>query len=152
MKAGHGSIWRELTGVSGGDHEQSHIRMTGFGASDPLPCHLQGDLCVARPRSPGQLVFFKFFKMFLLKYNCFPMLCSFLLYNRVGQLYEYIYPLPLEHPPAPSHPSSSSQSTEQNSLCCGPLFSSFSTLSTTSWDGCVEWGPPSLPAPRRRAS
>ena len=29
------------------------------------------------------------------------MLCSFLLYNEVNQLYVYIYPLPLGHPPIP---------------------------------------------------
>ena len=31
---------------------------------------------------------------FLLEYNCFTMLCSFLLYNEVSQLYAYIYPVP----------------------------------------------------------
>ena len=38
---------------------------------------------------------------FLLAYNCFTMLCQFLLYKEVNQLYIYIYPLPLG---PPSHP------------------------------------------------
>ena len=60
----------------------------------------------------------KYQTLFLLGYNCFTMLCQFLLSNMVSQLYICIYPLPLEpplHPPC--HPSRSSQSTEQNSLC-----------------------------------
>ena len=43
---------------------------------------------------------------FLLAYNCFIM-CQFLLYNEVNQLYVYIYPLPLgplSHIPLP-HPT-----------------------------------------------
>ena len=35
---------------------------------------------------------FFFFLTFLLEYNCFTMLCYFLLYNKVNQLYIYIYP------------------------------------------------------------
>ena len=55
---------------------------------------------------------------FLLEYNCFTMSCQFLLYSMMSQLSMYIYPLPLEPPlHLPSHPSRSSQSTEQNSLC-----------------------------------
>ena len=50
-----------------------------------------------------------------LEYNCFKMLCQFLLYNKANQLYGYICPLP---PESPSHPSRSSQSTKLNSLCC----------------------------------
>ena len=33
-----------------------------------------------------------FFSKSLLEYNCFTMLCQFLLYNKVNQLYVYIYP------------------------------------------------------------
>ena len=33
-----------------------------------------------------------FLKISLLEYNCFTMLCYFLLYNKVSQLYIYIYP------------------------------------------------------------
>ena len=33
---------------------------------------------------------------FFLEYNCFIMLCQFLLYNEVNQLYVYIYPISLE--------------------------------------------------------
>ena len=33
-----------------------------------------------------------FFKTSLLEYNCFTMLCQFLLYNKVNHLYVYIYP------------------------------------------------------------
>ena len=35
---------------------------------------------------------FIFFFTSLLEYNCFTMLCQFLLYNKVNQLYVYIYP------------------------------------------------------------
>ena len=49
------------------------------------------------------------------------MLCQFLLYNKVNQLYIYIYPHILSllciPPPRPSHPSRWSQSTELISLC-----------------------------------
>ena len=42
-----------------------------------------------------ELLFFDllfFFLTSLLDYNCFAMLCYFLLYNKVNQLYAYIYP------------------------------------------------------------
>ena len=42
-----------------------------------------------------------FFVCALLEYNCFIMLCQFLLYNIVNWPYAYIYPFPLE---PPSHP------------------------------------------------
>ena len=48
------------------------------------------------------------------------MFCQFLLYNKVNQLYVYIYPhipSPLRLPPTLSHPSRWSQSTELISLC-----------------------------------
>ena len=45
----------------------------------------------------------------LLEYNCFTMVCQFLLYNKVNQLYIYIYPhissLLCLSPPSLSHPS-----------------------------------------------
>ena len=41
------------------------------------------------------------------------MLCEFLLYDSVDELYVYIHPLPLEPPfPLPTHLSRSSQGTE----------------------------------------
>jgi len=40
----------------------------------------------------------------LLEYNCFPVLCWFLLYNQVNQLHVYIHPLPLEPPSYPLSP------------------------------------------------
>ena len=52
---------------------------------------------------------FGFFLTFLLEYNCFTTVCQFLLYNKVNQLYIYIYPhisslfrLPPSHPPNPT--------------------------------------------------
>ena len=49
----------------------------------------------------------------LLEYNCFTMVCQFLLYNKVIQLYIYICPhissllrLPPSHPPYPTPLSS----------------------------------------------
>ena len=36
--------------------------------------------------------FLCFLKHLLLEYNCFTVLCQFLLYNKVNQLYVYIYP------------------------------------------------------------
>ena len=46
--------------------------------------------------------------VFLFEYGCFTMLCWFLQYNTVSQLYVRIYPLPLEasshpHPAYPGH-------------------------------------------------
>ena len=53
-------------------------------------------------------LFFVFFTS-LLEYNCFTMVCQFLLYNKVNQLYIYICPhissllhLPPSHPPYPT--------------------------------------------------
>ena len=70
------------------------------------------------------LVSFKheiFFFISLLEYNCFTMLCQFLLYNEVNQLYVYIYPhipsLLSLSPTLLSHPSRSSQSIKLISLC-----------------------------------
>ena len=61
-----------------------------------------------------------FFFTSLLEYKCFTMLCYFLLYNKVNQLYVYIYPhyphIP-SLPPFLSHPSRLSQSIELISLC-----------------------------------
>ena len=37
--------------------------------------------------------FVLFFFKFLLEYSCFTMLCQFLLYSKLNQLYIYIYPL-----------------------------------------------------------
>ena len=54
----------------------------------------------------------------LLEYNCFKMLCQFLLYNEVNQLYVYIYSVPLEPPISiSSHQSRLPQSTKLSSLC-----------------------------------
>ena len=44
----------------------------------------------ALPVTPTQFTFF--FLTSLLEYNCFTMVCPFLLYNKVNQLYIYIYP------------------------------------------------------------
>ena len=73
------------------------------------------------------LLFFSFFLTSLLEYNCFTVVCQFLLYNKVNQLYIYIYPhissllhLPptcISLPPSLSHPSRWSQSTQLISLC-----------------------------------
>ena len=53
--------------------------------------------------------FFFFFLTSLLEYNCFTMVCQFLLYNKVNQSYTYICPhissllhLPPSHPPYPT--------------------------------------------------
>ena len=58
---------------------------------------------------------------FLLEYNCFTRLYSFLLYSNVNQLNVYIHiSLPLWTclpPHLPSHPSRSSQNTELSSRC-----------------------------------
>ena len=54
------------------------------------------------------------FPAFFFQHNCFTVLCQLLLYNKVSQLYVYIYPLPLGLPSrSPSH----LQSTKPSSLC-----------------------------------
>ena len=76
-------------------------------------------ICVARSDIIRALkIFFK------LVGNCFTMLCWYLLYNYVTQLYVYMHPLPHESssycsllPPTPSHTSRSSQSTKLSFLC-----------------------------------
>ena len=54
-----------------------------------------------------------------LECNCFAMLCYFLLYSKVSQLYSIPISPPSWTPPKhpTSHPSRSSQSTELSSLC-----------------------------------
>ena len=55
---------------------------------------------------------------FLLEYNCFTMLCQFLLCREVNQLYvKYIPPFINLPSPPPSHLSRSSQSIELSFLC-----------------------------------
>ena len=58
--------------------------------------------------------------IFKLEQSYFTMLCQFLLYNKVNQLYVYIRPLPLgpSSHPTTSYPSRSLQSTELSSLHC----------------------------------
>ena len=51
-------------------------------------CHLYLD---STWHGQGELFTF-FFLTSLLEYNCFTMVCWFLLYNKVNQLYTYIYP------------------------------------------------------------
>ena len=64
-------------------------------------------LCIMTHRSfetcPFQLHFLFFNFILLLKDNCFTILCQFLLYNKVNQLYVYIHPLLLES--LPTHPT-----------------------------------------------
>ena len=55
------------------------------------------------------LLYLAFFKTSLLEYNCFTMVCYFLLYNKVNQLYIYICShissllrLPASNPPYPT--------------------------------------------------
>ena len=45
-----------------------------------------------KPSSAHFKKFFLFFLTSLLEYNCFTMVCYFLLYNKVNQLYVYVYP------------------------------------------------------------
>ena len=49
------------------------------------------------------IALFLLIKKLLLEYNCFTMLCKFLLYSRVNQLYVYIYPLFCGFPPHLGH-------------------------------------------------
>ena len=81
----------------------------------PSPCqvhslHLRLYSCPA-PRFIRTI----FFLTSLLEYNCFTMVCSFLLYNKVNQLYVYMHPhisSLLRLPPTlPIPPSRWSQST-----------------------------------------
>ena len=56
------------------------------------PCKFQWNISpsVISPHFFAALAFFSFTS--LLEYNCFTMVCLFLLYNKVNQLYIYIYP------------------------------------------------------------
>ena len=62
-----------------------------------------------------------FFLTSLSEYNRFPLLCQFLMYNKVNQLYVYLYPISppscFSLPPSLSHPSRWSQSTKMISMC-----------------------------------
>ena len=80
---------------------------------------------VTYPSFPRAILFYLLFIgvylfiIYLLEHNCFRMLCEYLLYGTVNQLYVYIYPLWLEsasHPPPP-HPSRSKQSPKPSFLC-----------------------------------
>ena len=78
-------------------------------AKNPVYAHRKRNhLCVV-------VVFHSF--VLLLEYNCITILYQFPLYNKVNQLYVYIYPIPLEPPSYPPyHCSRSSQSTELHVL------------------------------------
>ena len=64
------------------------------------------------PYRPLQSILFYFILLLLtslFEYNCFTMVCQFLLYNKLNQLYIYICPhissllhLPPSHPPSPT--------------------------------------------------
>ena len=70
-----------------------------------------------------------FFKTSLLEYNCFTMVCWFLLYNKVNQLYIYICShispllhLPPSHPPYPTPQGGQKHRADLPGLChCFPL-------------------------------
>ena len=73
--------------------------------------------------------FVLFFKTSLLEYNCFTMVCQFLLYNKVDQLYIYICPdnssllhLPPSHLPYPTPVGGHKHRADLPVLCgCFPL-------------------------------
>ena len=76
---------------------------------EPTPPALEGKVLTTGP--PGKSLWFLlcFFLTSLLEYDCFTMVCQFLLYNKVNQLYIYICPhissflhLPPSHPPYPT--------------------------------------------------
>ena len=69
-----------------------------------------------------------FFLTSLLEYNCFIMLCQFLLYNKVNQLYVYIYPhipsllyLPPTHTISPIQVVAKHRPDLPVLRCCFPL-------------------------------
>ena len=73
-----------------------------------------------------------FFLTSLLEYNCFTMLCQFLLYNKVNQLYVYIYPhipcllrLPSTLPIPPLQEVTKHQADFPVQCSCFPLVISF---------------------------
>ena len=88
-----------------------------------LPCSSLLGMCFC----PLLIAFFSFF--------CFPMLCSFLLYNEEKQLYLPIYPFLLE-PRHPSHLFWSPQSTVLSSLWVQQLPTSY--LFYRWWCVCVK--------------
>ena len=82
------------------------------------------------------LTFLFFLKTSLLEYNCFTVLCYFLLYNKVNQLYVYIYPhIPSLFSLPPTLPISPLQMVTKHQpdlpvLCgCFPLASYFTFCS-----------------------
>ena len=72
------------------------VKCTEGGHSMPSDMQItQACSTVSQASFPSQCVFHTFFFFSLtslLEYNCFTMLCQFLLYNKVNQLYIYIYP------------------------------------------------------------
>ena len=88
------------------------------------------------------------FFFFQLEYSCLVMLCWFLLYNSVKQLYVHVYPLPLgppSHPPScPSGPSQSAVlSLCAESLCCAACFHWLSVLYMAVYICQARFTPPS---------
>ena len=51
-----------------------------------------GSLCLFSEKRNSLFFFYFIFLTSLLEYNCFTMVCQFLLYNKENQLYIYIYP------------------------------------------------------------
>lgn len=84
-----------------GGQRVTHSVAENFSFSSDHVGQLHGLTRVARERGNSHL---DRNSVFLLEYNCFAVLCSFPLYNKVNHLYVSIYPLPLV---PPSHPETS---------------------------------------------
>ena len=102
---------------------------------------------------PHQIQLF-FFLTSLLEYNCLTMMCQFLLYNKVSQLYIYICShissllcLPPSLPPSLSHPSRWSQSTQLISLAMRLLPTSCFTFGSVYMSVLLSHFVPAYPPP-----
>ena len=65
------------------ENRESHTR--------EIPIRLSPDFSSENFRSKGSGMIIYIFLTSLLEYNCFTVVCQFLLYNKVNQLYVYIY-------------------------------------------------------------
>ncbi|CAI9166893.1 unnamed protein product [Rangifer tarandus platyrhynchus] len=83
------------------------------------------------------------FLILLLEFNCFAVLCSFLL-HQVNQLYVYMYPLCLEPPTLPSRPLGHRSTGELPALCsCLPLAVKVFQMVVTYVSAAAQLVPPS---------
>ena len=98
MRPGRRPVWYH--------NKHDNINVHAETQKTPWTFHVQWlytTFCWIQPLTHVSIWYMNIILFYKLEYNCFTVLCEFLLYSEVNQPYVYIYPLPLG-PPFHSHP------------------------------------------------